>query len=317
MKKTLLSLILATAVLFSCAPLSAAQELPADSEPEYLEHHYQVNLDDLDVFVVNGTEVDVAVNNDLQSSRKTKVANDVAALQTALSKYDGMESAFVAQLNSSDQLAAVSFTEVPLLLVDGHFERVLAADASTYESSDTNGKGHFLMFTSVSRKYTQNSNGTYNYVTTTYGFWANNSAGGEDYPDAGGHDYVLQSTPNTWVRKSHEMYANYNSSDYTGDEGDEFWAEDGGTNYLHYAVKDDPYDFLHGRQMTDFGLSCESEAYSSSSARMINSYYIHTWTNITLDVELSVTSSKEVALSISPSKSTGNWQVYNYITFNF
>lgn len=122
------------------------------------------------------------------------------------------------------------------------------------------------------------------------GTWSQNSVTGDsDYPDCG-EDYILQSTPNTWTRKSHTM------SD---------------------AILDDPYDFAKARQNKSFTLTCNSEGSTTTSTRMINSYYVHTWTDVSIPISLNVNSSKEVALSITPSRVNKKWQVYNYIAFNF
>ena len=55
----------------------------------------------------------------------------------------------------------------------------------------------------------------------------------------------------------------------------------------------------------------------SSTIRQIGSYYIHTWAAVDLDVSVGVSTDKSVSLSLNLSKSEGNWQVYNYVTFEF
>ena len=38
---------------------------------------------------------------------------------------------------------------------------------------------------------------------------------------------------------------------------------------------------------------------------------------MTLDVSVSLNTSKEVGLTLSPKKAEKSWQLYNYVTFNF
>lgn len=311
-KQKILALLVATAMTLSAPQAAFAQQVSSANGPEYLEYHYQVNFDDLDVFLVNGTTLDISSRD-----RDVKIANDIDALTRSLSECSDIETEIIAMLNDNQQLAAISFTEAPLLFVDDHYERIMANDAVGYDSSTANGKGKFTMYTSVTRSYSANPDKTYDYTTKTMGSWSRNDAeGGSEYPDAGA-DYILQATPDPWVRKSHTMTARYDNSPINGSEGNEFWSLEGGENYLKYGIEDDPYDFAKARQNKNFALTCVSEGKTTTSARMINSYYVHTWTELSIEVSVTVNSLKEVGLSITPSINDMNWKVYNYITFNF
>ena len=313
--KRILALSTAFVIGFSGLQTASAQEMSNGSESEYLEYHYQVNFDDLDVFVLSGTTLDIASNGNRKMDAETVEA--INAFVASLSESSDVEAEIIATLNDNQQLAAISFTEAPLLFVDDHYERVMAAAASTYASSDDSKKGKFKLYTSVSRSFSAKENGKYTYTTKTFGSWSENSfVGGEDYPDSG-EDYILQSTPNTWTRMSHSMTARYDNTPFTGVEGDDFWAEGGGANYLQYAIEDDPYEFAKARQNKSFTLTCESEGDASASARIIHSRYVHTWKSLSIAISVSVDSSKEVVLEITPSSTENNWPLYNYITFDF
>lgn len=89
---------------------------------------------------------------------------------------------------------------------------------------------------------------------------------------------------------------------------------DGGVNYLKCTIYDDP---LGVRQNKSFTLECISAGNSSSDYRMINSYYVHTWKSLSIDVSVGVSSNQEVSLNIDPSLENKSWQLYNYVTFDF
>ena len=166
--------------------------MPDANESEYLEYHYQVNFDDLDVFIVNGATFDIASDDGRVMDAKTAEAVD--ALMLSLSECSEVEEGIVSMLNDNQQLAVVSFTEAPLLWEDDHYDRVKAADITEYYKDNDNNrskKGEFTLFTAVFRSSELDSNGKHKYTTRTYGAWNKNSAvGGENYPDSG-VDYVL------------------------------------------------------------------------------------------------------------------------------
>ncbi len=74
--KKVLALSTALAIVFSNSQVVSAQEMPEVSEPEYLEYHYQVNFDDLDVFIVNGATFDIASDDGQAMDAKTAEAVD-------------------------------------------------------------------------------------------------------------------------------------------------------------------------------------------------------------------------------------------------
>ncbi len=134
--KKVLALSTALAIVFSNSQVVSAQEMPDVSEPEYLEYHYQVNFDDLDVFIVNGATFDIA--SDDGQAMDAKTAEAVDALMSSLSECSEVEEGIVSMSNDNQQLAVVSFTEAPLLWEDDHYDRVKAADITEYYKDNDN-----------------------------------------------------------------------------------------------------------------------------------------------------------------------------------
>lgn len=66
-----MTLSTALAIVFSNSQVVSAQEMPDANESEYLEYHYQVNFDDLDVFIVNGATFDIASDDGRVMDAKT------------------------------------------------------------------------------------------------------------------------------------------------------------------------------------------------------------------------------------------------------
>ena len=135
----------------------------------------------------------------------------------------------------------------------------------------------------------------------------------EAYPDSG-EDFVLQTSPNTFSRKSDSLNVKYDTSPTTGASGDDFWRENGDSTYVRYAIQDDPLGY---RQCKSFTLTTVSAGPASSQLRQIGSYYVHTWEDMTLDVSVDASTDKSVTLSLSPGVERNSWQVYNYVAFDF
>lgn len=319
--KKFLALSTAMAVALSTSQTAFAQEMPDNSESEYLEYHYQVNFDDLDVFVVGGKTLDIASNGGRSMDAETMEAVD--ALLSSLAECSEVENEIVDMLNDNKQLAAISFTIAPLVFNEDHFDRVRAVDARDYKDTDNElehgsaGDGNFTLYTSVYRPSSPNADGTYEYTTVTHGAWSKNSfIGGYKYP-ADGEDFVLQTTPNTWMRTSNYMYAHYDNSPEIGVSGKDFRLVKGDPSYLQYAICDDPYEFATARQNKSFSMACTSNGDASTSARMIQSYYVHTWAGMSISVSIAISTRREVILNITPEITEQSWQLYNYLSFDF
>lgn len=298
-----------------------AESTQGSDEVNYEETHYQVNFDNIDVFVVDGSNIEIMPNENVSKFSRSAVNNDIAILENALDEYSEAEEELINVIKNNEELVAVSFTEAPLILVEDHYERVpvstnegISTYATSQAESSKNYKEKFSLWTTVSKPSYTNSNGKYDYTAKTYGAWSENSIlGGSKYP-AAGEDYVLQATPNTWTRSTDNMTAYYDNTPMSGVTGTDFWRTSGGANYLKYVILDDPSGY---RQNTSFALTSTSEATSNTNAKMINSYYVHTWKSMSVDVQVGVNTSKEVSLTVTPKSTSESWQLYNYVTFNF
>ncbi len=281
---------------------------------EYLETTYQINFTDLNVRVTDDNKLCFEAKTGLTRNRSRVSDSSVSTLERVMEEFPDVEQILVENI-SNGELKVVSFTEVPLKYVDGHYERVAASNASNargIDSSEQNGKGKFLMWTLIMRDFAGTENG-YEYTATTYGSWSKNSVlGNSDYP-AAGTDFVLQASPDTFRRISDEFSAEYdNGTD--GVNGEEFWRENGNSSYVRYAIEDDPFGFVQNKS---FRLTTKSIAPGSTEVRQIASYYVHTWKQMNLSVSVDVCSDKSVTLSLTPSIKDKSWQVYNYVSFDF
>lgn len=312
MKKKALSLFLASIMLLSCiVNVSAAQCEDTDLEAsEYQETHFQINFADYNVSVDDGT-IHIEAN-EMMEIRENEAANDnLDKLAEIFEEFPDVEKNLVNDYWADGELLAVSFTEVPLMYVDGHYERV-PIQTMEYETSDKNGNGSFLMYTTISGGVDPFAK-EYKYEAKTYGSWSNSIIGREKYPDAGA-DYVFQTSPNTFSRDSDSIDVYYDHNPNKGVAGKDFWRENGDATYVRYAIKDDPFWV---RQCESFSLTTVSAGPKSSKIRQIGSYYIHTWEKMTIDVSVDVSTDKSVSLSLDPGNVEKSWQVYNYVSFDF
>lgn len=317
----ILSFVMAMCMLFSLNTTFLA----ADSsvrQSEYLEEHYQINFKDVDYYIVDGNELIIEEEDSRSFWTRNHVQSEIDKLECALDNSSDMKEKLIADLQKENELMAVSIAEAPVRLVEDHYERIATSEASTYATAQRRieygqaekKEGNFVLYTDVERSATKDSNGKYTYTTTTSGFWSENLfIGGKKYP-AEGEDYVLQATPKRWIRSSDSMSANYDTSSKKGIDGTDFWACEGGESYIQYAICDDPSGW---RQNTSFELVCNTKAKASSDTRMINSYYIHTWQSLSIDVSVAASSEQSVSLNINPSIQDKSWKLYSYVSFNF
>lgn len=251
-----------------------------------------------------------------------------------LDKYDGISEKIADILETDDKICAVAYTEAPIAIYEDHTERIekekspsplaimlsgifpIASAVTTAEGTKAyKAKSNFVMVTIVSKQ----DNGTYN--TVTMATWEKGSfIGGENYP-ASGDDYIIQSVPTSFSRLKHDFYCLYNKSadselvnSYDGTEGKEYSVSNGGNTYVRIDVKDDP---LGTARLAIAILTVNSASEPYSGYRTINSYYVHTWKSMTIDVTIGANTGKEATLTISPSIAEKSWQVYSYVTFNF
>ena len=94
---------------------------------------------------------------------------------------------------------------------------------------------------------------------------------------------------------------------------------DGGDSWVKYEVVDDPTGLA---QLNTVTLTQTFRAKCTSATKKINSYYIHTWKAVSVSVggEVGISGgepSAGVSLTLTPSISDKQWQLYNYISFNW
>lgn len=311
--------------MYSCIPTNAVNTaIVADIENDtenYEEMHFQINFSDVDIVITEENDILMhpkAINHSgkhVKSHQNTDAARmdvEIAALMEVFSDFPEVKQELITELQNSDsRLCAMSFTEVPLVWMDGHYQR--ASASSHFEASEEHGRGKFLMYTVIAGGYAD-STGIATYTAYTRGRWSQNSISGHsNYPDAG-EDFVLQTSPTDFVRKADTFSAEYDNNPIIGVSNDDFWCCDGNADYIQYAILDDPSGY---RQNKNFTLTTESDGLASNRSRMIQSYYVHTWKQMTISVEVSSSTGGEFELSITPSIENKQWQVYDYITFNF
>lgn len=312
MKKRALSLFLSGLMLLTCVASVSASGVESNNvmASEYKETHFQINFSDYDVNVSNNT-MHLVSKTQMSMSSNTNAEENLDNLAEIFEIFPDVEENLINDYQEDGELFAVSFTEVPLMYVDGHYERVPINDRG-YDISDESGKGKFLMYTTIMGG-TEPLAGEYEYYARTYGSWSNNLIGGENYPDAG-EDYVFQTSPNTFARELDQMIATYDGNPTAGVSGVDFWRENGDSTYVRYALEDDPVGY---RQCKNFVLMSKSSGPQSKQIRQIGSYYIHTWAQMALDVSVDISTEKAVTLSINPGLIDKSWQAYNYVTFDF
>lgn len=145
MRKSVVGLFLAGMMLFSSTVSASAVGMEeADLvSSEYQETHFQINFADYNVNVC-----DVAMYLEVKDPVMTRESNDeqenLAKLLEIFETFPDVEENLINEYQGDGELLAVSFTEVPLMYVDGHYERVpVQREGYGYEHSDKNGKGKF------------------------------------------------------------------------------------------------------------------------------------------------------------------------------
>lgn len=322
-----IAILTAITIAFSPNYLQAQEVVDKDYESGYVEGYYKISFEGLEFECDEETkELSVIISEDIRWYQKEGAKEAKERIEFLLGRYDdSLDKAIIEAIKGGDELLGVSYTECPVQMneegemiripnvdskEEGFLKRAGAAIAIT--KGEESLKYYFSLCTIVSRTYSIDSEGYYTYTCRTVGSWSENSAlSGKKYP-AGGEDYILQTTPNTFSRQSDSLVLTYNNG-LTAESGVHYWKENGDTTYIRYAIVDDP---LGVNQMSSCVLTTVCKAKPSTN-RMINSYYVHTWKAMSLSVSVDVSSEKAVSLSITPGISDKSWQVYSYVTFDF
>lgn len=285
------------------------------------------------VFAVNKNNVVVDVDPTISSSRKLKAKKQKEKYDRYVENHPEAVTELLDSFNSSDYVCAISYTEAPLVYVEDHYERVekknnitssyfsITANAEDRKiTSDPSLKHRFTLQTTILRR---GVGPAYSYQATTSGTWDNSVSvtGGETKP-AGGDDYILQACPT--ITSSVIFNSTYNhetSGSKNGQEGKNYFKTDGRDSWVRIGIVDDPVGLA---QLSTFRLTQTFKAQSTSETKKINSYYVHTWKQMSVSVSVSgnagVTGGKPsagVSLGLSPSIVDKQWQVYNFVTYNW
>lgn len=327
--RRVLSFILAVSLVISVVSINVL----ADSSSEemiYEETRDQINFDKLLVYVVNNSRVVVEVNPTLSLLKKYAAKKEKAKYDKYVETHPQEIDDLFDDVNSNNYLCAISYTDAPLELVDDHYERVLKDknDSSnslinTLSESNISSPSKRYRFTLKTKIYRLGVGGNYSYFAKTYGDWETSTSilSGEKKP-AAGEDYILQACPTVTIDSHLSTSYNYTVNGSTaGKEGDTFFLEDGGDSWTRYSVKDDP---VGKAQLKSFVCSQSFKAQSTSQTKKINSYYVHTWKKMSLSVTASGTAglsggkpSASITLSLTPSIAEKQWNVYNFVSFNW
>lgn len=291
---------------------------------KYIETTGQINFEDLNIAILNDEKllVDVTENKSIFKIFKSKTEEE--KLLEYIEKYPSEEKNIINTIQSDEELVAIGYTETPLVIEDGHFERITADNSRSSITHTKQGAPalnyNFVLSTKVSRTSTVNSAGQYEYEVESHGIWNGNSwTGGAQYPDTG-DDFIVQTVPNSMTIRSDSLRVLYpnpiplDSTNYFGRYGQEYSRPYATSNIVKYSYKDDP---LGINQVNEVTLFTTVDGTAKSSTRTIHTYYIHTWDEINISIEVAANTSKEVTLTLTPSIDNKSWPLCSSVAFNF
>lgn len=236
-------------------------------------------------------------------------------------------------INSSDYICAISYTEAPLVYVEDHYERIpkensidtnpFSINASAADktlSSDPSSRYYLTLKTTITRRGSSNP---YTYYASTSGTWDNSTSvfGGEKQPSSG-NDFIMQACPTVTNSAIFSSTYNYSTNgSKNGQEGINYFMTGGGDSWIKYEVVDDPVGIA---QLNTFRLQQTFKAQTTTATKKINSYYIHTWKEMSVSVTVGGNAgtsggkpSAGVTLSFTPTISGKQWQLYNFVSYNW
>lgn len=329
--KKVLSVFLVVSIIIGTPVLSFASN--ETLEVEYEEFHDQINFEDLSVCVVNKNDLIVEVDPTTSIFKKSEAKKQKEKYDKFIDKHPDATEKLKASVNSSEFVCAISYTDAPVINMGDHYERVIkeknnntlfginAIAANSNESEPSrHGNDNFSLYTVIVKLGTKNP---YIYRASTVGKWNTSiSLGGSANKPSPGNDFVLQACPT--VTSASRFVSTYNyktSGSVSGQEGINFFLTDGDDSWVQYEVVDDPLGLA---QLKNFTCEQTFKAKSTTKTKKINSYYIHTWEEMTISVTASGsvgvegdTPSAGVSLSYTPGIQNKQWRVYNFVTFNW
>lgn len=327
--KKLFSIILAILFIMYTPCISFASNETNNSN-KYEEYHDQINFNDLMVFVVNKDNIVVNVDPAISFFKKIKANLQKKKYDRYIDNHPEEVDELIDSVNSSDCICAISYTEAPVVYTQDHYERVLKGSNNPSNIFSVNANAASAVSSSLRYRLTLKTtiirsgrSNPYTYTAITSGTWENSTSiiSGEKKP-AAGEDSVLQACPVTTNSSSFSSTYNYSTNgSKNGQEGINFFMSDGKDSWVQYNVKDDPPGLA---QLKTFKLTQTFKAKITYSDKKINSYYVHTWKK--MDISASAGASAGISgglptmgvqLTITPSIKNCQWQLYNYVTYNW
>lgn len=325
--KKRLSIVLAVSSLLSLLAVSPSAQ---ESESIYTEIHNQINLENINVSILNSEELVLSVDEDAGLLKKLKAQENKNKLEKYLKKVPEAKSDVIEELKYNS-IYAIGYTSAPLTLnKDGNWERIkkeemtqsplnflLSAIFPTVSAaSGTSSFGNLTLSSTITGGNWVSSEQNYEYDVVTRAYWTDNSAvSGECYP-AGGDDFLLTAVPKSMMIK----YDSFSLTNNNGKLNSDYARMNGGNSFIQYRLADDP---LGPAQMKEARLSIRAFGSKMKSLRKINSYYVHTWKQMgiqvseSVDAEVGTDLNLGVGLTITPTIQDKSWQLYSYVTFNF
>lgn len=332
--KKIFAVILSVLVIIYTPCISFASDSQTNyNGKKYAEYHDQINFNDLMVIAVNKNDIVVEVDPTISLFKRFKANKQKEKYDRYIENHPEAANELLNAVNSSNYVCAISYTEAPIVYVEDHYERILEEDkadatlwgitanaANKSKTSIPSPRYRLTLQTSITRSGSSNP---YTYTAKTFGNWDNSVSvfDGKTQP-AGGNDFVMQSCPT--ITSSSKFSSTYNyktSGSKYGQNGKNYFMTDGGDSWVKYEVVDDPVGIA---QLKTFELTQTFKAQATSATKKINSYYIHTWKQMSVAVSVSgnvgVTGGKPsagVSLSFTPTIADKQWQVYNPVSFDW
>lgn len=343
-----LSLFCCSAVLFFSSNINAAtlntfdgNVVVADENSLMEKLHKQVDLYELNVGVLNNDELYFSpkkVNGKETSKGKLAKKN----LQEFLHSCPDGEDYIINQINNYEDVAAIGYVTIDVtqneageivpdfskqsLDLTPISSEILVKPLTTKRGAES-PYGTCTLYTTVYRGAYNSSTKCYNFSTHSRVSWSEPKwIGGENYHGSG-WDYLLQSLPNTFVISTDSIDTKWWHTDGGADkmwftsevpnENSYVSRNDGGINYIQWAIKDEArWDALGLlTAVAEIDLTVTSKGPGSTATRKIQSWYVHTWDQVSMQVGIQASSSKQTDLNLTLSSASKSWKIYAYVNF--
>lgn len=296
------------------------------SESEYIEYNETVDLSGINIVISNG-DIETTVSQQQNFIKRIKAKKDKEDLDDYLSRCSEFKKQLFNMILKGNTPTVMNFKTTPMNLIDGvpmpikkSSDSGLNVFASAYSNevgeTSIHGDGNFTSVVAITVSDIYNDSGERGYLIMSLSEWEQNAIWGNKKYPASGDDFLLVSVPNGMSISSTTFEITYNreitEGSFKGREGKEYTKTDGDGGYIKYNFADDPFGLT---QMQSCLLIMECYGHIADFSRTINSYYIHTWKNLSLEIGIEASSDKSVSLSVTPNVDDKSWQCYAYVTF--